>query len=49
MFSKIILLIIKTRKISRELKPTLFSNKRRRTGVRLFENLVFRKLNEIYL
>jgi len=27
----------------------IFSNKRRRTGVRLFENLVFCKLNEIYL
>ena len=27
----------------------VFSNKRRRTGVRLFENLVFCKLNEHYL
>jgi hypothetical protein len=27
----------------------IFSNKRRRTGVKLFESLVFCKLNEIYL
>ena len=27
----------------------IFSNKRRRTGVKLFENLVFLKLNETYL
>ena len=27
----------------------IFTNKRRRTGVKLFENLVFMKLNENYL